>query len=161
MLKVNGEKNKKKAFDESKRIMSSASVLARFDVKKITKLVTDASKLNGIGFALIQQDKCGECDRKYLIHWGFRTLTPAETRYSAIGLECFAINRSNEKCLHYLKGANFYVEKDHNFKVMWISGKMNILADVLSRFPVSNTDRPEKKIYNFYLIKSNPKLKEL
>lgn len=43
-----------KAFDEAKRILCKPPILTHFDPKKPTRLQTDASKNNGLGFALLQ-----------------------------------------------------------------------------------------------------------
>ena len=58
-----------------------------FDPKKITALHTDASRLNGLGYVLLQ--KHGE--EWKLIQCGSRFLTDTVSRYSMVELELLAI----------------------------------------------------------------------
>ena len=101
-----------------------------------------------------------------LITCGSRFLSPAEKNYAVCELECLGIQWAIEKCRLYLLGAEFLVLTDHkpllgilngrdldsiqntrlqrittkllgyNFKVQWIPGKKQFIADALSRYPV-------------------------
>ena len=101
-----------------------------------------------------------------LITCGSRFLSTAEKNYAVCELECLGIQWAVEKCRLYLLGAEFLVLTDHkpllgilngrdldsiqntrlqritakllgyNFKVQWIPGKNQVVADALSRYPV-------------------------
>ena len=81
-----------------------------FDPKKPTALHTDASRLNGLGYVLLQ--KHGE--EWKLIQCGSRFLTDTESRYSMVELELLAIVWATKKCRLYLQGHSEYnVITDH------------------------------------------------
>ena len=151
------------AFDKAKAILTSPSVLAHFNPKLPTTLLTDASRLRGIGFALTQTKPDGSTS---LIQCGSRFLTDAETRYAVCELEALAIQWAIIKCRTYLLGTSFTVITDHKpllgifkgsnldaidnprlqriveklagytFQVQWTPGKQHQIADALSRAPV-------------------------
>ena len=83
------------SFQRVKDILCSELVVHPFDVNLRTELLTDASRLHGIGFALVQYDND---DRKRVIQCGSRSLLPAESRYATIELECLAIAYGIQKC---------------------------------------------------------------
>ena len=60
-------------------------------------MLTDASRLHGICFALVQV-----YDRLTLIQCGSASLSPAQSRYSTVELECLAIVHAIYKCRYYL-----------------------------------------------------------
>ena len=92
-----------------------------------------------------------------------RKLNGAESRFSIIEKECLAIVYAVKKLHHYLYGQKFKIRTDHaplqwlsdnkdvcsrrmrwslalqpySFVVEYVRGKDNIVADVLSRYPVS------------------------
>ena len=142
-----------------------------YDPENKTELLTDASKLFGLGFALVQTDESG---RKYLVQCGSRSLKPAETRYAVIELEALAITYAIHKCEYYLKGGKqFHVITDHkpllgiytkpiaeidnprlqnfrmkiasyDFTLEWQAGKTHEIADALSRYPVFQPDQTDE-----------------
>ena len=148
------------AFQQIKTKLTGDLALHHFDPSLPTTLLTDASRLHGIGFILIQTPKSGA---KRVIQCGSRSLAPAETNYATIELETLAISWAIHKCDFYLKGMqHFKVCTDHrpllgtfskplsrvdnprivrlrekvldyNFSVAWVAGKENIIADALSR----------------------------
>ena len=150
------------AFEKIKKELCSSPILTQFDPKLPVKLQTDASKLNGLGFALLQQ--YGE--QWKLIQCGSKFLTPTETRYATIELEMLAILWAIKKCRLYLLGLqHFTVATDHrplqgimkksldevenvrlqrmkeklsiyNFTIQWVPGRENSIPDALSRSPV-------------------------
>ena len=80
-------------FAEAKRRLSSTSILAYFDAKRPTLLATDASRLNGLGFVLLQ---------KIHVVWkpilaGSRFITPTERRYATTEQEALAACWANEE----------------------------------------------------------------
>ena len=162
-----------KAFQNVKDILTGDLVLRTFNPKLQTELVTDASR-SGLGFALLQQDPF--TGFRHLIQCGSRSLTGPETRYAVCELEGLAISYAIGKCRHYLLGMeNFTVVTDHkplkgvfskdlpdvenvrlrryrekltgyNFQIEWREGKLNEIADALSRYPVfppSEADSPD------------------
>ena len=99
------------AFQKLKDALSSNMVVKFFDPSLKTELLTDASRLKGLGYALIQRD---DNDQVRLIQCGSRSLIPAETRYAVVELECLAIQWAVQKCRHFLKGmSTFRVITDH------------------------------------------------
>ena len=144
--------------------------LAYFDLKKHTRLCTDASR-QGIGFVLQQLSDRGQWT---LVQAGSRFLSSAESRYAVIELELLAVAWSVIKCKMFLSGLyHFQVVTDHNplvpilnshrldeienpclqrlrtklmgynFTAMWCKGKSNAAPDVLSRHPVLEPSRAD------------------
>jgi len=152
-------------FQKIKKLLTSEMVIQPFNSDSDTYLLTDASKLYGIGYALMQKDSNG---LKKLVQCGSRSLTSAETRYATIELELLAIQYAMLKCKHFLLGMQkFEVITDHkpligvlkrnldsiensrlqrmrlklvdfNFTLLWNPGKLHLIADALSRNPVFN-----------------------
>ena len=142
-------------------------VLKPFDPKLNTVLLTDASRLYGIGWALMQVEPGGH----RLIQCGSRGLTDAQTRYCVTSLECMAIHDAILKNDFYLKGLpHFECITDHrplveifkqdlervaiprcqryrerlsvySFTVKWLEGKSHLIADALSRYPAFSAEQ--------------------
>ena len=146
------------AFDLVKSNLQEAPILALPDYNKPFHVVCDASKF-AIGCALMQHDDDG---RERVISYQSRQLKNAETRYPVHDKELLAIKYSFVKFRVYLMGeSRFAVYTDHaslryavksphlsqrmarwlsffaeyNFVVHYKPGKLNILADALSRRP--------------------------
>jgi transposase InsO family protein len=147
------------AFLRVKELLSSEACVRPFQTNRLAELITDASSIHGLGFALMQDG--------FLIQAGSRSLIDAETRYAVVELEATAVAWAIKQCRHYLLGCrNFKVWTDHrplvgifkkdmasvdsrrlnriresllgyNFEVEYLAGKDNVIADALSRFPVS------------------------
>ena len=66
----------KKQFTRMKNLLTGDRVVKPFDPKKHSTLVTVASRLHGIGYALMQKDSNGKLK---LTTWGYRYLTGAES----------------------------------------------------------------------------------
>jgi hypothetical protein len=156
------------AFRAIKAYLTSDAIVKPYDPKLPTEVLTDASRLKGIGYALIQR---GRQNEMRLIQCGSRSLASAETRYATNELECMAIQYAISSCKHYLLGSpRFLVVTDHRplegtfkkplseiqnvrmlryreklvdyvFDVTWQPGKNHQIADALSRAPVF--DAPE------------------
>ena len=156
----------KAASNNLKSDLLSILSLNHFDPSWNTKLVTDASRLNGLGFVLMQ---CKH-DKVKVIQCGSRSLSSAEKNYSTLELELTAIVWAVQKCVFFLKGIERFEvvtdhrpligifaknfnqienkrvvrlrEKilDHPFEIKWIAGKENVIADALSRAPAKTTD---------------------
>ena len=159
------------AFDKVKRLLTSDMTVSFFNQKLPTDLLTDASRLKGLGFALVQRHPDGSTR---LIQCGSRSLTSTESRYATIELECLGIQYAINKCRHYLTGIeHFNVVTDHkpllgvfakpledltnsrllrlrekltdfSFTVTWVAGKEHVIADALSRAPVFSHDEDGK-----------------
>ena len=84
-----------------KKLLTSAMVVTHFDPKLPVTVLTDASRLLGLGYAMGHfingQFKLVTC--------GSKSLTPAQQRYSTIELECLAVHFAISKCSFYLKGS--------------------------------------------------------
>ena len=104
------EKEQEKQFNDIKKFLTSKHLVKPFDPKLKTLLLTDASRLYGIGFALMQSETSG----LRLIQCGSKSLTPTQQRYATRELECMAIQWAVEKCDFYLRGlTQFHVITDH------------------------------------------------
>jgi hypothetical protein len=154
----------------AKKLLTSSSVVRYFDPQLPTLVLTDASRLYGLGFALVQQSPDGNMR---LVRAGSTSLSPTESRYATIELEMLAIKYAVEKCQFYLRGmqAPFKVVTDHRpllgvfkkplhdvenprlqrlrghldgagyvFEAEWTPGKEHLIADALSRSPVFRPD---------------------
>ena len=156
-----------KAFRNTIQELSSPRILAQFDPKAKLRLETDASKLNGLGYALFQQSANGTWR---LLRCGSRTLTPTESRYSVTESELLAIVYAVRKLRMYLYGRAFQIITDHKalvsilngksldeinsprilrlkhklieyvFTVEWRPGSKHTVVDVFSRHPVDAPD---------------------
>ena len=150
-------------FEKVKLLLCSPPVVKPFDPQLPATLLTDASKLYGLGFALIQHEFDGT---PRLIRCGSCSLTDTQSRYSTTELEALSIQYAIEKCDFFLRGcSHFTVITDHRplygiwkkrlddipnprlmrireklasyvFSVEWSAGKTHLIADALSRFPV-------------------------
>jgi hypothetical protein len=163
-----------RAFEEVKQLLTDPSgmVLAHYDPNLPTSLLTDASRLKGIGFALVQTRHDGSTA---LIQCGSRFLSDAESRYATCEIEMLAICWAVQKCRLYLMGRYFEVFTDHRpligvfkgtrfdsvenprlqrflqklspytFDVKWVAGKQHLIADALSRAPIENPELHEEQ----------------
>ena len=158
------------AFEKIKEILTSDMVILPFDPNLDTILLTDASRLHGMGFALIQIKK----GNMRLIQCASSSLTPTHQRYAVCELECMAVQWAIKKSNFYLRGLpHFEILTDHkppvgvfskglndldnprlmrfrekimfyNFTVKWVPGKTHYIADALSRAPVSSATELDK-----------------
>jgi hypothetical protein len=149
-------------FEAARRHLTSTKTLAFYRPDRKTRLITDASRLNGIGFVLKQ-----EIDGIWKpVQAGSRFLTETEGRYAMEELELLAICWAAKKCANFIDGLLlklFKIWTDHaplipilnkytlpeienkqlqrlrakldhlQFHAVWIKGSDNTEADVLSR----------------------------
>ena len=102
------------AFDKVRAALASPPVLASFDPKLPTVLRTDASRLKGLGYAMLQEHSEGDKKQFRLVQCGSRFITETESRYSMVELELLAVVWATDKCKLYLQGMQlFSVETDH------------------------------------------------
>ena len=156
-------------FQKVKHLLTSPLMVKPFNPAMTTALLTDASRLNGMGYALVQfwpEDR----KKMNLIQCGSTSFTPTQQNYATIELEALAIKWGIEKCSYYLKAMpSFIVVTDHkplkgifakdlqdmtnqrlvnfreklvdyNFEVEWDAGKNHLIADALSRAPVNDAE---------------------
>jgi hypothetical protein len=171
------------SFDAEVKILTCDLVLINFDPSKPTILLTDASRLKGIGFALVHTEVVDGKERIRLVTCGSRCLSPAEKSYAVVELEALAIKYVVKKCSYYLLGMQkLTVWTDHrsllgiwhrqideignarcqkwrenlsiyNFNVEWKAGKTHYVADSLSRAPY--WDPPE--VDSVFCLAINPR----
>lgn len=144
-------------FEKLKNLVANSPVLKYFDINKEVVIQTDASKL-GLGGVLLQ-------DEKPVIYVS-KSLTETEKRYAVIELELLAILYSCKRLDQYINGkSNVVIESDHlplkgifnkpihqcskriqrmrlellryDLKIHYKPGKEMLVADYLSRKPVS------------------------
>ena len=158
------------AFERVKGIVSDELLLHHFDDNLETELLTDAARLHGLGYALIQRDE----GKVKLLDCSSRTLSSAERNYATIELEALAIAWAMQKSHFYLRACpQFKVLTDHrplvgifkkdfddvtnsrlqriimrtqcfNFSVEYTPGKGHLIADSLSRHPIWSSPEGEE-----------------
>ena len=160
-----------RSFDAVKAALSHPNALAHFDPQLPTAIQTDASQLNGMGYALLQKHS----DKWKLVQCGSRFLSETERdSYSTIELELTAAVWSIKKCRIYLQGLpKFDLVLDHKslipiinaktldnietprlqrlkeklqgyaVKAVWQKGKDHCIPDALSRAPVDQPDQDD------------------
>ena len=110
------------AFEKVKDIISNFPIRAHFDPNLPTILETDASRLKGMGYVLMQLHADGQYK---LIEAGSRWFTPAEQNYGMTSLELAAANWAVEKCKAYLLGLPFFeIVTDHQALVSILNTKL-------------------------------------
>jgi len=148
-----GDKQQK-SFDQLKRALQTAPILILPDPTKPYVLHTDASGF-AIG-AVLQQDQGNGLQP---IAFLSKKMNEAETRYPVHEQELLSIVHSLKSFRHYLMGNQFTVKTDHkslihfqtqpmlsgrqvrwtqfladyDFKIEYVQGKTNIVADAVSR----------------------------
>ena len=88
-------------FELVKQKLTSKTLVQPFNPMLKTILLTDASRLYGIGFCLVQE---GANRQLSLIQCGSCSLTPTQQRYATVELELMAIQWAVKKCDYYLRG---------------------------------------------------------
>lgn len=152
------------AFNKLKEILTNDLILRIPDENLPFKIHTDASKI-GIGAVLMQTHPNGDLPVAYLS----KKLTTTQSNWPATEQECYAIIHAIEKWHKYLDGREFTIETDHKpllpfntkqqlnakcerwrlklqqykFKILYIRGKHNTVADYLSRSPVEDASTDE------------------
>eukprot|EP00253_Pinus_taeda_P028063 PITA_28063 len=139
-----------KALYEQKRLLTSAPILRVLDMDKDFTVCTDASK-QGLG-AMLMQDRG-------VIAYASRKLKSHEELYATHDLELAAVVLALKIWRHYLVGRSFTLKSNHqslqylftqrdlnarqrrwseflseyDFRISYIKGKENVVADALSR----------------------------
>ncbi len=171
-------------FDNIKAAIIAHMSIQHFDPKCRMHLLTDASRLKGFGYALVQFDSS---DRMSLIRCGSHSLKETEQHYATVELECLAITWAISEFQHHLLGCPepFTVVTDHRpllgvfskdlpslkntrlqrlrqkvmdcqFQVTWAPGKSHLIADALSHAPVfTPPEEVDKEIAECFAIRAN------
>jgi len=154
-----------KSFDEVKKLLTQAPVLAFYDVNKPLTLENDACEY-GLGSAIFQEGRP--------IAYASRTLTEAERRYAQIEKEMLALVYGLEKFHQHTYGRHVDVVTDHkplvaiiskplskaprrlqslilrtqkyDFNLTFQPGKSIVTADTLSRAPVQTDTLHEPEV---------------
>ena len=99
------------AFSKFKDALSSLPILDHPKRSDTFVLTTDAPE-HGVGAVL-------STSRGTVVEYASRSLTAAENKYCTIEQECLAIVWATRKLRHYLIGAQFTLETDHNLLNGW------------------------------------------
>jgi hypothetical protein len=161
------EKHHQSTFEEAKKVFLQEVTIAFPDFAKPFYLNTDASTV-AIGGELFQLNN-GE---RLTLGYASRTLKPAETRYTTTEQEALAIVYCCAKFRQYIIGHRTIAETDrqaltfirtcrltsgrltrwslalqeYNLDIEYIPGKLNIIADTLTRYPRISDGHEEKRI---------------
>ena len=90
-------------FEAAKELLAKEMLVQAFNPEWTTSLYTDASRLYGMGYALIQNDP-NDVNKISMVTCGSKSLTDTQKRYSTVELECLAILVGIKKCDFYLRG---------------------------------------------------------
>ena len=179
------------AFRAAKKILTSDALVGYYDLSKPVRLLTDASRLHGLGYCLLQDSDDGQ---PKIIQCGSRSLLPQENRYSATEIELLAITWAMHHCRHFLYGNPHCtvltdhralvgllqkpLENVHNsrllrlreklieytFDIQWTNGRTHLIADALSRHPVFKPEEDTAEILQLTIsekLDSDPALKDI
>ena len=92
-------------------MLTSPSILSQFNPDLETIVETDASRLYGLGYALLQRDNNGNLR---LIECNSRFLSETEGRYATCEIELLAIRYAFKKLHRFLAGLDtFRLISDH------------------------------------------------
>lgn len=156
------------AFNESKKAFLTEILVVFLDFIKPFYLNTDASSI-AIGGELYQILPQND---HVTLGFASRTLKPAETRYTTTEIEALAVVYCCDKFRQYLIGHKVIIITDHqaltfmktcrltngtltrwimalqefDLEIRHVSRKNNIVADILTRYPIENEERSEPKI---------------
>ena len=104
------------AFEAVKKVVTTFPIRCHFDPSLPTILETDASRLRGMGYVLMQVHKDS---KTRLVEAGSRWLTPAGQNYGMTSLELSAVNWAVEKCKPYILGLQYFeILTDHQALVL-------------------------------------------
>lgn len=167
-----------KAFDILKSKLISTPTLTFFDLQRPIIITCDASQF-GLGAACLQLHDGLQLPVSFASH----AMTPAEQHYAQIEKELLAVVFACSNFKDYLLGNTFTIETDyqslvtiHNksihvassrlqrmmlqlqrftFEVVYRKGKDMIVADMLSRAPLTSTDRHPYEMSDLMVLNVN------
>lgn len=169
------------AYDQLKVKLKTAPVLAPPDFEKPFTLQTDASN-EGLG-AVLTQERGGQ---EHVIAYASRSLNKSEINYTVTEKECLAVVWGIQKMRPYLEGYSFNVITDHqslkwlttlesptgrvarwslylqqfDFKVLYRKGKLNKVADALSRNNKIRHEEEENDDMQEMIVVASTEIKE-
>jgi hypothetical protein len=120
------------AFEEMKKLATTAPVLAFFVPGRPTKVETDASR-NATGGLILQLQENGTWKQ---VGYVSKTMIPTARAYPIQDRELLAVVQTLEHYDPELLGTKFFVVTDHQALLYWSTkrlGQDNIAADALSR----------------------------
>lgn len=161
-------KNKEHAFNQIKQHFLADIIIQYPNFKRKFFIYTNASTTH-LGAELFQID---EEEQHQTLGFVSRTLSKAERNYSITELELLAILFACKKFRMYILGHESYILTDHkaltflkiwhilnakllrwtltlqeyNLNIIYITGKNNIAADTLTRYPQDDFTNPQKNI---------------
>ena len=122
-------KERKDAFEASKRLLTSTKVLTHFDPAEEIVLACDASSY-GVGAVLSHKKQDG---KERPIAFASRTLSSAERNYSQIEREALACIFGVKRFHQYLYGRKFILHTDHKPLLTLFSSSRGIPSQVSAR----------------------------
>ena len=166
-----------KAFQQIKQQLSSTPVLALYHPNRLTTVSADSSSFE-IGAVLTQKQSDGNWRP---VAYCSRSLSNAEQRYAQIEKEALALTWGCERFNDYLLGKHFHAETDHkplvsllgtknleelpirvqrfrmrlmrfSYTISYVPGKKLVVADALSRAPVSSSTHTDDEFQACLLI---------
>lgn len=171
--------DQKEAFEKLKKLLTHAPILRQADETLPFVIRTDASNY-ALGVVLLQ----GEGNEEKPVEYASRLLTAAERNYSTTERKALAVVRAVGKFRGYIDGAKVVIGTDHqplkwlmslkspsgrlarwalslqeyNLKIMYTPGKINVVADTLSRPPCTKMKKTAKyvQLSLIYLQKEPP-----
>lgn len=169
-------KEQDEAFRRLKDALTSRPILAMYEPKAYTEVHTDASQ-QGVAAVLMQRQV--EDGKMYPISYYSRKTTRDEAKYHSYELEALAIVSALERFRVYLIGICFIIKTDCNslklladkrdlsprigrwfmklseyqYKIEYLKGDQNVIADALSRNPVDPEQQVEVASLNVFGVK--------
>lgn len=161
-------KDQKESFEKLKKLLTDARILRQADETLPFIIHTDASNY-ALGAVLLQ----GEGNEERPVEYASRLLTAAERNYSTTEREALAVVWAVEKFRGYIDGAKVVIGTDHqplkwlmslkspsgrlarwalslqeyNLEIIYTPGKVNVVADTLSRPPCTDKNEADRDMY--------------
>ena len=151
--------DQQRAFDQIKQLLANRPLL-QFPNSELTFIIQVDASDYGIGAVVMQN--CGDGDKP--VAYMSQKLNHQQRNWNTTEKECFAVVSAIKKWNHYVLGRDFIVRTDHHplcwlnrnynnnpklnrwrmllqdysFNIEHVKGRMNCVADCLSRYPVDS-----------------------
>ena len=112
------------AFNQMKREIARATILAYYNPRKETVLQTDAS-IKGLGACLLQEERP--------VYFASKALTETQRGYEVIEIDTLAVVWAMEKFHHFLYASHCILETDQKLLEAILSKSLNQAAPQLQR----------------------------